>query len=799
MLKNYLTTAVRRLKRKPLYLFINVMGLALGMACCLLVGLYIQDELAYDSFHESGVVIFGNDDELWGRSIATPYPLGRVLEADLPDIVKTVRTRGGFAMDVKHESFSSKRAVLIADPSFFEVFSFSLIRGAPETVLDSPDAAVITRSTAAAYFGSEDAIGKTLTFERWGQVNTVTVRGVADDVPTRSTIQFDMVVSTAILPEQSRPENGWGMSAFKTYGLLADGASVDAVQSKIPGILETHIEEREPPTIFALPLSSYYLSDLYSTSGFRGQLRYLYIFGSIALFVLLSAAINYVNLVTAQAAERMREIGVRKTLGAGRGQLMRQFLGESVMVAGLAFAVALALASLALPVVNTLFEKELALNAGIFGLVMVLVGLSILVVGVGAGAYPAFVLSRFRPNQVLRGNGGHAGPGGSSLRQSLVVAQFAVSVFLIVGTAVVYQQLQFVQEKNLGFEGEQVVAIDLPPGDRVWGMRSDLVDRAAAHAGVLSATVSDALPSGYRIRLADKPQSWSAQARTELPEGESVSLAPAVVDAGYVETLGLNVIAGRAFSEERDAETTSAYVLNETAARLLGWTPEEAVGMPFTSDALEGEVIGVVEDFHIESLHEEISGVFLQQHYAEGWAGAPRLIARLAPGAATAALDHLRREMQRLSPDDPFDYRFLDDVFHEMYVMEMKLGRIFTTFAALAILIACLGLFGLSSYAVEARTKEIGIRKVLGATASGIAASISTDFLRLVLIGFVVASPLAYLAMQRWLDDFAYRIEIPVWSFVLAGAASLLIALLSVGYQAISAALRNPVESLRYE
>jgi putative ABC transport system permease protein len=458
----------------------------------------------------------------------------------------------------------------------------------------------------------------------------------------------------------------------------------------------------------------------------------------------------------------------------------------------------LILTALTLPAFNALFETHLILSVETYGYGLLLLILFVLLVGIGAGTYPAFVLARFQPVHVLRGTGTVQSRGSGWLRKSLVVTQFAISVVLIVSTAVIHQQLRYVQHKNLGFQDEQVVIIDLPTA-QAWSMREDLKREAAMQPGVLSATAADAAPGMFYMTIRHKPEEWSSQAQVELPEDESVVMAPAIVDVDYVQTLGLHLVAGRNFSADQPSDIERAYVINETAARRLGWTPEEAIGQPFKSASAgpEGEVIGVVQDFHIGSLRDPIGPVVIQLH--ESWHGAGHLIARLTPTAIPETMDHLKALIERVAPDEPFTYQFLDDLFDEMYRTEQRLGKIFTTVAILAIFIACLGLFGLASYAAETRTKEIGIRKVLGASVSAIVALLSKDFIKLVAIAFVLAVPLAYVAMHRWLEDFAYHIAISWWVFALAGLAGLVVALLTVSYQSIKAALADPVKSLRYE
>lgn len=802
MLRNHLTIALRNLKRRPGYTLINVFGLAVGMACCLLIGLYIEDELSYDRFHENAdrllIMAFDNG---WGEGTATPYPLATMLERDFPEVQHAIRTDWAMAFPVTREDtrLESERRVLAADSSFFLVFTYPFIIGDPGTALSTPDAAVISESTAETYFAGENPIGKTLVLKRWGETTAFTVRGVIEDAPGNSTLNFDMVIPLSTTDPENDLSAEWSASMYQTYILLRENVDLDALNAKIAAAIEPHYEHGEPPLAKAIPLTSYYLSGLHQTGDFKGQWRYIYIFGSIAVFVLLIAVVNYVNLVTAQATQRAKEVGVRKTLGAGRMELARQFQMETALLSLTALVIALLFTAIALPGFNALFEKELSFDFQEHG--VALAGLSgcVLLVSALAGSYPAFVLTRFHPAQVLRGAGAIATPGSAGIvRKGLVVLQFTVTVALIIGTTVVYSQLRYIQNKNLGFDGEQVVAVNLPWGasGQVYG---SIKQAAQAHSGIVSATIAMGTPGQFNIRLGRETEHISPEAQTEKKD---FTFAPAKVDYDYLRTLGIKLIAGRDFSPDFPSDETRAFILNRTAVEQLGWTPDEAIGKSFRTNGGNtpfGEIIGVVEDFHIASLKETMEPVLLQIYDDQSWSTGHLLLARLSPDDIQGGMAHLEQVMARFVPDEPFTYEFLDDKFDAMYRSEVQLSYIFTAFAALAIFIACLGLFGLAAYTAEQRTKEIGIRKALGASASNIVALLSKDFLKLVAIGFVLAAPLAYFAMSRWLEDFAYRIEIGPGIFILAGALAITIALATVSYQSIKAALADPVKTLRYE
>ena len=803
MIRNYLKIAIRGLQRRPGYAVLNVLGLAVGMAACLLIGLYVEDELSYDDFHDAAdrIMVLGIEAEAFGgANRITPYPLAEVVASDVPGVEQTARTWGkGSPRTVRRETGASEHRlrVLQADSTFFEVFDFPMQRGSAGAVLDAPQQAVLTASAAQSVFGTRAVVGRTLTIDRREGAQTVTISGVAEDVPSTSTIDFDIVVpinDAALSPGQ---KSSWGALMFYTYARLSPSAAPDNFLASVRAATESALE-RFPFTVTALPLPDLYLSGFYAADGFRGQRRYAYLFGTIALLILGIAAINYVNLVTAQAERRAREVGVRKTMGARRRQLVGQFLGETALLSGAALIVALALFSAALPGFSTLFATDLSL--GTPGHWRALAGLVVfvLLVSVAAGAYPAFVLSGFQPVRVLRGASGSTTSGGGWLRKALVVLQFAVSAALILGTFVIYQQLGYVQSKNLGFDGEQVVTVSL--SDASPARQTAIKQEVLGHPSVQAATVGDAVPGGFNVRINQPPESISPEAQTER---EEVEIRPAQVDAGYVEALGLRVVAGRTFDPDRATDRTQAYLLNEAAAEAFGWTPEGAVGRPFKfgrdEDAPEGRVIGVVENFHVASLKEEIAPVVLQLDADRFSSSDGVLAARLVPDGIRAGLDHIEAVVGETLPDMSFDYTFLDDRFDAMYRAEKRVAWIFSVFAGLAIFVACLGLFGLAAFAAQRRTKEIGIRKAMGASLMDVVSLLSKEFAVLVVVALVLGTPLAYVGMQRWLQDFAYRVEVGPWAFVGTAVAALAIAGLSVSTHAVRAARTDPATALRTE
>jgi len=796
MLRNYLTTALRALRRQWGYAALNVAGLGVGMAVCLLIGLYVHAETQVDRFHAHADRIVQVGFELWGgRSTATPYPLAAALEAGVPGVQQAVRTLPRSDVPVLDTTgLDGSFRALYTEPAFFEVFTFPAVRGDAAAALAAPDGLVLTERLAALFFGEADPLGRTLRVGRGDEAADLTVRAVVRDVPEGSTTPFDLVAPVLLIPENQRPADGWSAYMYSTYALLTPGTSAADVEARLPDLLRPH-HEGDPPAAFAIPLPEVYLSDLHTASGFRGRTRYLYVFGSAALLVLLIAGINYVNLATAQGLGRAREVGVRKALGAGRAQVARQFFAESVVLSGLALLLALALVGVAFPGFNSLFGTALTWG----GQAGALAALAAFGVGVGvlAGAYPALVLARFDPVRALRQQA-RTGAGGGWLRSGLVVVQFGASSVLLIGTAVIASQLSYMQTKDLGFSGEQVVAFDLR-SQSSWEAQDALRQAALAHPAVVSASVAGATPGQFRIGM--------GFTRSKLPvetvgdPDEMLMFRPARVDPHYVQTLGLRLIAGRDFDPDRTADLERAFLINETTARRLGWTPEEALGQPFTlSQGVDpGEVIGVVADFHTASLHGEIPAVGLQLGPSPNWSTGAQLVARLAPEDIPGTMRHLETALRPFAADGPLRYEFLDERFDALYASERNLGRIFGTFALMAVGIACLGLLGLAAHTAQARTKEIGIRKVLGATAGSLVALLTRDFVGLVALAFVIAAPVAYLLMGRWLEDFAYRVEIGPGVFLTTAGLALGLALLTVGALALRAANADPVKSLRSE
>lgn len=791
MLKNYLKIALRNLDRQKGFSFINIFGLAIGIACCLLIFLYVTDELSYDKHHAKADRIHrvakqriagGNEfNSVWSQ-----VPMGPAIEENFAEVDEAIRFWNAFEPLLGYENQYFKEShFYFTDSEVLDVFTFPLIQGDPETALNQPRSVIITESTAQKYFGEEDPLGKVISYDGYpAGEEEMTVTGVMENLPSNSQFQFDFLASMVGVETE---QDNWGShKPIWTYVLLNEDASKSSLEQKLPEYLDAQTSSSAVTNEVRLePLKSVHLySDF--RGGFKpgGSITYVYLFSAIGLFILLIACINFINLSTARSLKRAAEVGVRKTLGAQRSELVKQFLGEAFVITFFALICGAFLAELALPVMNELAAKELSLN--FFAdpyLLPAMVGL-LLLVGLAAGLYPALFLSGFKPVRVL-GNRISAETSGGNLRKGLVVFQFAVSIVLIVVTLTVHNQMDYVREKNLGFDKEQVVVLPYT------GNADVLMDRFRQNPDITNASVSQRVPvntintDGRTVTLPDKT--------------EPIRVESYLIDENFVDTYKLNIVAGRNISDEL-ASDSSAFIINETAVTEFGWSnPQEALGKSLTwSGYKSGTIIGVVNDFHMTSLHEQIKPMVMHTIPSEQW-WKTFISVRLKPGNVSETLSYLESNWNEVTPAGAYNYFFIDQSIQQLHNADQRTGRVFTYFAGLAILIACLGLFGLASYMTIKREKEVGIRKVFGANVANIVVLLSKDFIRLVGIGFIIAAPIAYLAMSRWLQNFAYHAEIGLGIFVSAGLIALAVSMLSVSYQSAKAALMNPVKSIRSE
>lgn len=800
MLLNYLKTAFRNLWRNKSFSAINIVGLAIGLSACLLLFMYISHELSYDDFQQKAdrLVRVTMEYSMDGRIAKIPVTGTKVAPEfgrQFPEIESGVRmiNRDGVVLR-GNQQFSEKR-IVFADSAFFKLFSFPLIKGNPQTALVGPNVVVLSESRAQKYFGSENPVGKTLRINTGGSFRDYLVTGVVTDSPANSQIKYDLLTSFATLPAAKSEE--WYSSNYATYLLLRSPASIATLQAKIPGFMKTQFskEEMSPGSYLTYnlePLRRVHLhSDVEGSFEPNGDLTYISIFGSIALLILLIACVNYVNLATSRAVERAQEVGVRKVMGAGQSQLFGQFIGESVIVTAVALGLALLLASLTLPLFNTLSDRQFSIKIWLTSQsLLILFGIGV-VVSLIAGSYPALVLARFQPVRVLKGHLKSAGAG--QFRRTLIVFQFAITAFLIISTLLVRNQLAFIQHKKLGYSKDHVLMlpVDKQVNEKIQALKSEFRQNASVQQISLASESPVYVKGGYGMRQQNKP------------DGQRKMVTAITVDEDYVATTGLHLIAGsdlvaadleRVSRTDNDSLTRSRFILNEAAVKELGWTPQQAIGQRLDVSGRLGIVKGVIANFHFASLKQKVGPLVLFPQN-----GGEILLVKLSGNQLPNTLQFLENKWRTLIPDRPFSYEFMDEEFTKLYASETRTGRIFSGFAFLSIFLACLGLFGLSAYTTAQRTKEIGVRKVLGASVFSIVGLLSKDFLKLVIIAIVVASPIGWYVMNRWLQDFAYRIDIDWWVFALAGSLAVGIALLTVSFQSIKAALMNPVTSLRSE
>jgi putative ABC transport system permease protein len=800
MFRNYLKIALRNIKRHTGYSLINVAGLAIGMTCCILMLLWVQDELSFDRFHQNSDRIYRLClDANIGSPLRVPVsmaPAGPAMASEFPEVEGAVRIIRPERVSVKFEDMTfQEEDVCYADNSIFDVFTFPLVSGDPKTALSSPYSVVITEEMAKKYFGNQEPLGKILRFDDEADF---TVTGVMKNVPPNSHLNFNMLRSFETqYRENPEAMESWVNAWFYTYLLLAENCDSKQLEEKFAPFVDKHMGNflgaiGGTVKLFLQPLTDIHLySDFERDLPSNGDITYVYLFSGIALFVLLIACFNFVNLATARSATRAREVGMRKTLGAGRGKLMAQFLGESLIFSFFSVALACILLELALPLFNSLAGRQLNLNY--FErpwLIPALAGLALLV-GFLAGSYPAFFLSSLKPVRVLKGTGS-AIASNSGFRRMLVVAQFVISIILIIGSITIYNQIDFMKNKKLGFDKEHVLVI---PGLNQAARQSYLSirDQLTKIPGVTSVGASSLVPGRGRTKSIFYPEG--------LSDNEPQTMDYMTVDPHYLPTMNMDMAQGRNFSADFSTDSTQSAIINQAAAIKFGW--DNPIGKTFRLPNLPGDegdeqiatVIGVVKDFHIASLHQKIEPQLIFYDLSS----INHISVRLAPENITHTVGLLEEEWKKISPDRPFDFYFLDQSFDSQYRAEERLGKISLYFSLLGILIACLGLLGLSSYTTERRTKEIGVRKVLGATETGIVMLLSREIVRWVLLANIIAWPVAYWLADRWLGGFAYRINLGWTTFVLAGLVALSIAVITVSFQAVKAALANPVESLRYE
>ncbi|RAK03102.1 putative ABC transport system permease protein [Larkinella arboricola] len=806
MIRNYVKIAWRNLVRNRVFSAINIVGLAIGLATCLLISLFVLDELSFDRFHAKSdrivrVVFRGTVQGGKMNEAHVMPPVARTLQADYPEVQEATRLRhGGMPQFLIGDNLFNEESMAFADSNFFQVFSFPLLQGNPKTALSRPNTVVLTKPTALKMFGRDNALGKTVQVK--GSNVPLTVTGVMDEIPANSHFHFDVFTSMASLAESKSPS--WMTSEFFTYLVLPKGYDYRQLEAKLPQVVEKYMgpqietafgmkyaqfrQKGNDIGLFLQPLTAIHLhSDSPYDLEPAGNIQYVYLFSAVALFVLLIASINFMNLSTAGASKRAKEVGIRKVMGSLRLELTFQFLIESLLLTAIALGVALALVYAALPLFNSLSGKTLTFS--FVDAPWLLPGLLLfgVFVGVLAGSYPAFFLASFKPVAVLKGRFTF-GKSTISLRSGLVVFQFFIAILLMVGTTVVYRQLDYIQNKKLGYDKDQVLVLSntwaLGPKEEIFR------DLLLQDPRVVNVSHSGYLPAGPS----------NNNNFFVYPDNHSTQLVKTLrydVDYNYIPTLGMEVVAGRNFSKSFGTDSTGV-ILNEAAAKAFGWKAN-AIGRTITRPDREGtkatyQVVGVVKDFHFRSLHERITPLVMVLAKAPG-----TMIVKVKTREVSGLLASIKKRWSDFGADQPFSYSFLDERFMKTYESEQRIGQILRIFSGLTIFVACLGLLGLATFTAEQRTKEIGVRKVLGASVGSIVGLLSKEFVKLVLIALVLASPVAWYAMDKWLQAFEYKIAVSWWMFALAGVLAIAVALLTISFQSIKAALINPVHSLRGE
>jgi len=793
MIKNYLKLAFRNLWKHRTFSIINILGLTIGMTACFLIFLYISFELSYDSFNSKADRTYRvvSDIKTPTETLNAGGPAWAVppfAKHEFPEVEAFARLAQNNVLIRKGEIKFQEENAMWADSSLFQIFDFKLTQGNPQTALKEPFSVVFSETTAKKYFGKENPVGQSLLIT--GDALPAKVTGVMKDIPENSQVKADVFLSMSTVTQKfnANLDSQWGNYGAQAYFLLTPNTNAKALEKKFPAFLEKYNgkemkELQMYPTIFFEPLKDVYLRSTRDGSK-TGNINNVYIFSIIAIFILVIACINFVNLTTARSSERAKEVGIRKVAGALKSQLTRQFIGDSILLCFVAFLFSVGLAALLLPAFNHLAGKTI--SEGIFSNWKNISILFAAAMGIGllAGIYPALVLSSFKPVTVLKGRFA-TGTKGILLRKGLVVAQFTISIALITGTIIVYNQMKYMRNQDLGFSKDQMLVIDTQ-GDKA---KDALKQTVSAIPGVKSVSLTGSVPGG------NNPGAYS-EIENIKGDLQIANLDLYFVDFDYIPQFKMKIVAGRPFSKEFGTDTTQAMVLNEAAVKLLGYSsPQQAIGKRFKQWGREGKVVGVVKDFHFRSLQTVIKP--LSMRIEPG--GCNLLAVNISASNAKSTIATIENKWKTMVPTRPFCYFFLDEFFDRQYRAEERFGKLFLNFAILAILISCLGLLGLASYSTMQRTKEIGIRKVMGASVSNIVNLLSKDFLKLVLLSFAIATPVAGYFMYKWLQDFAYKTSMHWWIFAVSGIIAVFIALFTVSFQAIKVAVANPVKSLRTE
>lgn len=802
MLKNYFKIALRNLRKNKAFSFINIFGLAIGLTCFMLISVFVYNELSYDKYPANAKDIYRINLSVTGNGDVAVYPLvdvavGEGIKNAFPEVKATTRLAPANDFIKYDDKQFKEKQIAYVDSNFLKMFSIPFLEGNTKTALVQPNSIVISKAFAKKYFGSADALGKSLSVGTAGNLYKVT--GIIDEVPENSHFHFDAFLS---LSSWHLTRQTWSNVVFYNYLLLNKNTDPKKLESKFPQLVAEHVvpeiqhdmgvslaEAQKSVNTFAFSLQPLTDIHLYSHTKYEmepnGDIQYVYIFSALALFILLLACVNFTNLSTARAVKRAREVGIRKVMGSLKKQLIIQFLSESVLLTFLSMLIAFGLLFLLLPYFNQLANREIPFGLFInYKSILAMVSL-IFITGIVAGMYPAFFLSSFNTIKVLKGSSSQ-GSQKKLLRSSLVVFQFFVSIALIIATIVVYQQLNYMQNKKLGYDKEQVLF--LPDAQLLGKNQTAFKQQLSQNKDVVATSISWSVPGLSRMN------GTQVFPKNENGNGKEIHANIYQVDEDYLKTLGIHLISGRNFSKDFPTDS-SAVVINQAMVRELGWSGTNPIGKTIVrSGQKQFKILGVVNDFNYASAKEKVAPLMMM--LGNNYGG---LVIKIKTGNVKGFLADLKKQWDAFNPDGPLDYTFLDDNFAKLYASEIRTQHIFSAFALIALIIAGLGLFGLSAFMIEQRTKEIGIRKVLGASVQNVLLLVSKDFLMLVGIAFLISVPVTWWAMHHWLQDFAYRINIQWWVFALAGIVAILISVLTISFQAIKAAVANPVESLRSE
>jgi AraC-like DNA-binding protein len=795
MFRNYLKIGWRNLVRNKAYTLINIGGLSVGMACTILILLWVQDELSYDKFNKSASQIYRLTDDVAGTKAAvSPLPVGPALKQQLPAIKDFTRLVALHSIVTVGDRKFDERNIYYADPNFLQVFDYPLLRGRKATVLSRPNGIVITADISKKYFGDENAIGKTLYIDDDIKGHNYIVTGVMQNIPHNSHLQFDMLLPLTVYEHSSNysynnPQE-WGNYIVYTYLLLKDGFDgppgvIGSLERQITAIHTANDPTHTKTTFTLQPLADIHLhSNLLLDVAGQGSSQSVNIFSLVALFILLIACVNFTNLSTAIAGQRAKEVGLRKTVGALRPQLIIQFLGESLLLALVSLTIGISIARLLMPLFSDLSAKSISVNLFDLKIMGGLLAIAVLV-GLISGSYPAFFLSSFKPVKVLKGIQVLDGKQ-SFLRNGLVVLQFSISVILMVSTLVVNNQLKFIRNRDMGFNKENLLYLQMPQIGDLLHNYDVLKATLGEHTRIADYTLVEYLPTDLTTGTTDVK--WDGQ-----DPNKQIIFPQFGADGNFIKTFGIHLVAGRSFDDNNKSDAAN-YILNETAVKTMGMSVSSAVGKQITVNGNKGEVIGVVKDFNFKPVQQLIEPLILSYTKQGGF-----VVIRTRPADMQQNIANLKAVFQKIYPCYPFSYGFVDQDLDRLYLSEQRMGKLFNIFSVVSIIVSCLGLFGLATFAAQKRIKEIGVRRVLGASATGIAALLAKDFVKLVAIALLVAFPLAWWVMGKWLDNYVYRIDISWWMFALAGFLALLVALFTVSSQAIKAALTKPAKSLRSE